>query len=282
MAQSKTGTREWSVVSINIQRGCEHNCRYCYARYNAVKIYKQCTAWQWSIPVINAAKVDGKYGFYDGTVMFPSTHDITPLNISECLVVLSKLLEAGNQVLIVTKPTLSCVQLMCEVFKKFDKKQITFRFTIGSMRDDILTFWEPGSALFEERLKSLSCAYFEGYETSVSCEPYLDGFPHYIYEACLPYLTDSFWLGKLRHFNQRVFLDGATDEQITKYVKTLQAAQSDTFVHELVHQLNGRQYIRWKDSIREIIEEDSRESERKLSMSQSPGQICNRKCSRRI
>jgi len=36
-------------------------------------------------------------------VMFPSSHDITPTNLAGCLTVLKKLLEVGNEVLIVNR-----------------------------------------------------------------------------------------------------------------------------------------------------------------------------------
>ncbi len=250
-----SGTYEWAEKTINIQRGCEHDCRYCYARYNVVSRFGRCTREEWATPKIFAARVDANYHRLKGRIMFPSTHDITPLNINECLIVIKKLLEAGNDLLLVSKPTLDCVQLMCEVLKRWRHK-VTFRFTIGSTQSDILRWWEPGASGFTERLKSLSCAYMSGYATSVSCEPYLDPWPHYVYEACRSYISDSFWVGKLRHWQSRVDLTGASEKDIEQYVEPLQAAQSDVFVHELVRLLDGRRYVRWKDSIRDVIEKE--------------------------
>jgi len=250
-----TGTREWAAATTNIQTGCEHDCRYCYARYDAVTRRKRCTREQWRVPLIHADRLDARYRLLPGPVMFPSTHDITANNISECLVVIKKLLEAGNELLIVSKPTLECVQLLCEVLRPWQRR-ITFRFTIGSMSDEILSFWEPGAPSFESRFKSLTCAYFAGYRTSVSCEPYLDGFPQHVYHACRDYLVDSFWIGKLRNWASRVDLSGATTEEIKLYVEPLKAAQRDGFVRGLVRILDGRKFIRWKDSIREVIEKE--------------------------
>ncbi len=249
-----SGTKEWAEVNINIQTGCEHDCRYCYARADAVTRFKRCTRAAWSMPVINAAKVDRQYPKFDKQpVMLPSTHDITPANINECLVVLRKLLEAGNEVLIVSKPTLVCVKLMAEVLRPW-RSQILFRFTIGSVSEDILHFWEPGATSFSERLEGLKHCYNKGYATSVSCEPYLDPFPQHVYIACEPYVTDSFWIGKLRHWDCRVDLAGATDDQIAQYAERLRNAQSDTFVLALVRELRGRRCIRWKDSILKVID----------------------------
>lgn len=252
MAGKKTGTREWAENNVNIQRGCEHGCRYCYSRYNAVKRFKQCTEEQWLEPVINNAKVDKNYGKYKGVVMFPSAHDITPKNISECLCVLRKLLDAGNQVLIVSKPHWSCITLICERLKEY-RSQIMFRFTIGSKNNEILKFWEPNAPGFKERLNCLHFAYTYWYQTSVSCEPYLDSNVINLFLAVKLWITHSFWVGKLRNLNQRVDMFDVTSEQEKKFIKPLKAAQTDDAVREIYNQLANERLVKWKDSIREIV-----------------------------
>ena len=62
-AKEKTGTKEWAAANVNIQFGCEHGCRYCYARHEAVCRFKRCTAEQWINPVIDNAKVDKRREF---------------------------------------------------------------------------------------------------------------------------------------------------------------------------------------------------------------------------
>ena len=258
-AERRMGVYEWSAATINIQTGCEHDCRYCYARWDAVTRRKRCSREQWRQPKIHADRIEARYRRLPGPVMFPSTHDITPANISECLVLIKKLLEAGNELLIVSKPHLECVQLLCDLLKPW-QRHIMFRFTIGSVSNEVLSFWESGAPNFDSRIKSLMFAYMEGYRTSASCEPYLDGFPEHVYAACYDYLSDDpeagFWIGKLRNWERRVDLSGATAEQIKLYVKPLKAAQGDDFVRGLVRLLDGRRYIHWKDSIREVIEKE--------------------------
>lgn len=251
MRKQKTGTREWAQTTVNIQRGCEHNCRYCYAREMAVR-FKQCTAERWSQPVIQPAKVHlKKYRKRKGVVMFPSTHDITPRNINECLVVLGKLLEAGNHVLIVSKPSKSCVRTLCDTFFGY-RDQIVLRFTIGSVNDSVLGFWEPGAPGFLERKESLEDAWYSGFETSLSVEPYLDDQVEYLYECLVPYITQHFWIGKLRRLNKRVNMMQLTSAQICDYVQPLQSAQTNEAVMELYRRLNGKPHVRWKDSIRVV------------------------------
>jgi len=161
--------------------------------------------------------------------------------------VLRKLLDADNDVLIVSKPHWDCITVICEALKKY-QRQITFRFTIGSTKSDILKFWEPGAPSFQERLSCLQYAYQAGYNTSVSCEPYLDQHVVYTYTACKGWIADSFWIGKLRNFNSRVRIDDATEGQIIKYVDPLKAAMVD-FVFKQMHRvLDGQPLIKWKDS----------------------------------
>jgi DNA repair photolyase len=42
-----TGTQEWAASNVNIQDGCEHDCRYCYAKTMAIR-FKRATAKSWS------------------------------------------------------------------------------------------------------------------------------------------------------------------------------------------------------------------------------------------
>lgn len=258
MPKKKTGTKEWAETNVNIQLGCEHGCRYCYARYNAVKRHKWCTAKQWLDPVIVQSKVTRSFLKRSGIVMYPSTHDVTMLNRSESICVLGNLLDAGNRVLLVSKPNMVCIDDICRTFQEY-RKQLSFRFTIGSMNDEVLSFWEPNAPDFQERLGCLRHAYKNGYRTSVSCEPFLDCDVNQItglYAMCKPFITDSFWIGKLRHFNRRVNMTGVTSEQEERFVKPLKDAQSDEMIWEIYANphLHLEQLVRWKDSIREVID----------------------------
>jgi hypothetical protein len=224
-------------------------------RFGRIKTFSE-----WNTPHIRTAEVAKQRRKLDGVIMFQGASDITHRNASECLVVLRKLLEAGNEVLIVSKPAWNVVQLMMESLKYW-QSQVMFRFTIGSSFDNVLKFWEPGAPNFESRIKSLSCAFLEGWRTSVSCEPYLDCHPAHIvalYEQCAPFLSrdpaGGMWFGMLRHWNSRVDLAGATEQQIKLYVEPLRVAQGDAFVRLLVKELDGKPHVRWKDSIREMIE----------------------------
>lgn len=251
----KTGTREWSDSSVNIQLGCENGCRYCYARYDAVKFRKRCTDEQWLDPVIIPPKVNRSFLKRVGVVMFPTTHDITPRNLPESLCVLGKLLKAGNEVLLVSKPNLDCISTICDSFKEY-RKQLTFRFTIGSMNDQVLGFWEPNAPCYKERIECLIYALMERFRTSVSCEPFLDTTVDEIvglYQDVITVTSGEFWIGKLRHFEKRVVLDGVAPVDFERFVEPLKAAQSDEFVLRLCEELHREKQVVWKDSIKEVL-----------------------------
>lgn len=249
-------TKEWATSNLNIATGCEHNCRYCYARHNAVIRFRRVSAEDWPKMKVNKLKVHKQYRKREGVIMFPSSHDITPLILDSYCIVLLKLLKAGNQVLIVTKPHLECIKEICDICQDY-KEQILFRFTIGSEHSRILKFWEPNAPDFWERLSCLEYAFGSGYKTSVSCEPFLDLHTASLYQWCSQYLTDSFWVGKLNDFNQRVNIDAANWRDNDEFVNPLKVLQFDSYIKRMYDELNGLSYIRWKDSIMEVINDET-------------------------
>ncbi|HQO39114.1 MAG TPA: radical SAM protein, partial [Spirochaetota bacterium] len=166
-----TGTREWAAHSRNIYVGCANDCTYCYAKAMAIRFGRK-TADSWKAMELQPAALR-KTTKTGGHIMFPTTHDITPAVADTCISYLEKLLCAGNELLIMSKPHYECVVRMCDAFADY-KDQILFRFTIGSANDEVLKLWEPGAPSYLERVKALQYAFRVGFNTSVSCEPMLD------------------------------------------------------------------------------------------------------------
>ena len=125
--------------------------------------------------------------------MFPSTHDITPSNLSYAIQHLHNILSAGNEVLIVTKPHLEVIERLCKEFADY-KDKILFRFTIGSKNSEILKFWEPNATSYEERKASLIYAFENGFQTSLSCEPMLDDNVEGIVNDLQDYISETIWI----------------------------------------------------------------------------------------
>jgi len=197
-----SGTREWADQNVNCFYGCSNDCRYCYAKMMA-KRFGRSDDNLWKKMVVNQKAVDRKYTQYNGRVMFPSSHDIIddPEVISGCFTVLNKLLNAGNQVLITTKPDFNVVKKIIDEFSVY-KDQIQFRFTITSNNDELLSFWEPNAPPFKVRLESLKFSMEKEYKTSVSIEPFLDFDPIPLINEIMPYITESIWIGPMNYISR--------------------------------------------------------------------------------
>ncbi|VVB53368.1 Uncharacterised protein [uncultured archaeon] len=248
-----SGTKEWSDISENIQTGCEHDCAYCYARANALKYGQVKNRTEWTCPVFNHNKL-GKKSYptrKDQVIMFPTSHDITPKNILEVVPYLKKILSAGNRVLIVSKPHISCIETLCKELVNY-KDQILFRFTIGSARNDVLKFWEPGAPDFDERLKCLEHAFTHGYQTSVSMEPLLDEDPYSVIVKIAPYITDAIWLGKMNRMWERIDTRNYTPKD-WEYYYLVERSQTNDKIIVLYNALKNVNKIKWKESIKVVV-----------------------------
>ena len=182
--------------------------------------------------------------------MFPSSHDITPNNLTPCITVLEKLLKTGNEVLIVSKPHLDCIEAICSRFSDY-RKRILFRFTIGACDDSVLSFWEPGAPTYSERIASLQYAYENGFQASVSVEPMLDSANiDRLIEEVLPYVTETIWIGKMNHLTR---LAKNANPQLLSAIQHVEAGQTDDIIHAIYlhHKLNPK--IRWKASIKKVV-----------------------------
>ena len=245
-----SGTREWAVAEINCDVGCPHDCRYCYARVAALKKGLINSVSEWTRPRTINSEVETSRPLYDGQVMFPTAHDIVEDNLEEALQVVSRLLEAGNQLLIVSKPSRFCIERICDRFSEH-RQQILFRFTITSRNSDILGFWEPGAPAYQERLASVQLAFERGFQTSVSIEPMLDlEDVRAMIDEIEPYVSHSIWVGKLNRVEERVTIDS---EEVAAEVERIRNEQQDRNIIDLYEALKERPLIRWKESIKLVV-----------------------------
>lgn len=244
------GTKEWAVANIDCCTGCSHSCRYCYARYDAVVRKKTVTAADWKKPVVRLEDVERIFPCYPGQVMFPTTHDILPSNLEECVRVLEGLIASGNRVLVVSKPHVDCIRYLCRHFEK-NRKQILFRFTITAKDNTILKFWEPAAPRYEERLESLQHAFVMKFQTSISIEPMLDTKNVVqLVEELTPWVTHSLWLGMMNKIESRVVCDSKEMELELQRICEGQAPSRITHIYQ---QLKDNSLVRWKESIKEVV-----------------------------
>lgn len=251
-----TGIREWAEISFNIQRGCSNGCLYCYAKDKAIRYRTIFKHTDWASETIMQSAVNRKWFRNKGVIMFPTAHDITLDNIHICKNALINVLSEDNCVLIVSKPRLECIQLLCKDLEQY-KEQILFRFTIGSISEEVCHFWEPGAPSPKERIESLIYAYNNGYNTSVSIEPMLEGRDMAVetFNRVKHYVTDTVWIGKMRKIRLRVDISNKNN---LAAVENIEALQRDGEVMRLVQELKDEDKVRWKDSIREVIKRHSK------------------------
>lgn len=245
------GTKEWAAHNVNIQTGCEHGCLYCYAQCMGIR-FKRVSATSWLTPSIRQSVVSKKYRKINGVVMFPTTHDITESNLADCLTVLKKMLQAGNQVLVVSKPHLFCIQRLCEELKDY-RQQILFRLTIGTSDDAVLSFWEPNAPAYHERIESLKWVKLQGFRTSVSCEPMLDGNIDSVIQDSKPFVADSIWLGRMNRIGNILALNAPTNTLARSKANELMALQTDQWVMALYARYKDDPIIKFKDSIKKVV-----------------------------
>jgi len=245
--KSTKKNHQWTDDSINFITGCGNQCKYCYSLEMAT-LFRHFDPSNWSNEIIRQKDLEKKIKQYPKMVMFPSSHDIRPNHLVESVIVLDKILKAGNEVLVTSKPHFECIESICETFQDH-KDKILFRFTIGSVDSQILKFWETNAPSFEERFKSLKLAFNMGYRTSVSAEPLLDKDVDQLIKTLSPFITDTIWIGKMEHPIKRLTSNGYTDQLTIQKAHELITWQNDpNFIQHLYQTYKNNPMIRWKTS----------------------------------
>lgn len=244
-----SGTRQWSQASANCYIGCFHNCRYCYARYNAEERFRTIEPGTWSQMQLIPEALTRRWPKKRGVVMFPTSHDITPGTLGSCIRVLLNILAAGNRVLIVSKPHLVCIRELSRVLKPYQDK-VMFRFTISSTDDSLLSYWEPEAPRFSERLACLERAFLDGYRTSVSMEPmlYVSGAPMVLLRVDR-WVTDTIWIGLMNQAERRVKAETMQDQMELDEVIRSQRPEAIRALYRMV----DNPKVRWKESVCHIL-----------------------------
>lgn len=252
MKNTKTGTKEWADKNINIINGCSNDCIYCYAKAMAIR-HKRKTPETWCIEELKQNSLSRNFRKTDKKIMFPSSHDIGEEFVDEALIMLKKLLKVGNEVLIVSKPSPKVIRELCSQLEDY-KALIEFRFTIGSADNETLKLWEPGAPTFEERLEALKHAHYNGFTTSVSCEPMLDENIVDVVSAVDPYVENTIWIGKMNRIKQHIGHSKIYDDVLYSAMEHLiEFQQSDENMNALVNELSVNSKIRLKDSLHKYI-----------------------------
>ena len=240
-----SGTKEWRPNNENCIEGCSNDCKYCYGKKNAIRFGRR-DSGTWKIMRPNA-RSKHPVKFREGGVMFPTTHDLHIIHVDWWGPFLRQLLERGNDVLIVSKPEFEAIQWICDNCKEH-KHQIEFRFTIGSIDDYVLKFWEPGAPGIKERFRALTYAFDHGYKTSVSMEPLLDKDPASLITLIRPWVSETIWIGTMNHMRQSDF----TITELHWYSQMLEINSKEN-MQKIWEANRDNKQIRWKDSVQKLL-----------------------------
>lgn len=198
----ETGWAGQDGASTNDYIGCKNNCSYCYAKIQAIRRKLVADQEEWKKPRLNKYRNNRKIKKLEGgRYMYPTTHDITEENVSICMKTILDILEVGNHILIVSKPRLAVIDYITRRII-LDKDKVEFRFSIGSMRDLVLSKFEPNAPHYNERKEALKLAYSRGFKTSISIEPYLDEYPEFVIMDLEKYVTETIWIGTMNHLKE--------------------------------------------------------------------------------
>jgi DNA repair photolyase len=249
------GTKEWAEETLDIQRGCPNNCRYCYAMAEAIR-FKATTPQTWPIAAINLPGMQAKFERLlrhkdPLRIMFPAHHDITTVNVRLCTAAVKDLVAARHQVLVVSKPDPTCIDYMCGQLD-VARASVEFRFTIGSVFRTNLQYWEPYAPTLGNRLESLLIARQYGFPTSVSIEPMLDTMPERVVALVRPHVTESIWIGLPNFMAQRLAINGEPDN-VRQMGKELTESFTDATVRRIYANLKDDPLVRWKESMKKRL-----------------------------
>lgn len=256
--QSDTGAGEWAGYNCNIATGCPHGCLYCYAERMATRFNRVDSSAEWLEEFLREATT-AKCKKYSEPIMFPTTHDITEGYLRPYRCHLYNILNAGNVVILVTKPHRESIEAICSEFSSFRDNMI-FRFSIGTLDNATLNLWEPGAPLLSERMWCLQYAFEQGFRTSVSAEPMLTdrhGAERHYY-AVEPFVTEDIWFGKMNNVGG---FRKSENADIACSASELVAAYQDSEIMALVEHLGALPKVSWKDSVKEIIKKYNNRNE---------------------
>lgn len=208
--------------------------------------FRRSTYETWATMRIREEVVQKSFSKMSGRIMFPTSHDIVDIpGIREaCFITLGKLLESDNEVLVTTKPRFSIIQQIDKLYSHY-KEHLQFRFTITSVDDNLLRFWEPNAPLLNERLESLKYAYKREYKTSVSIEPFLDRKPQTLISMVEPFCTESIWVGKMNYIPS----DSTIDGDLQPFFSDVRRNYEIGNLLEIYNDLKNFKKIRFKDSV---------------------------------
>lgn len=170
--EPRTRAREYSDLAINIYNGCNHGCKYCFAKrmHDRYKPNEDFANVKPRDRIVEAVRNQLSGGKYKGKkIMLCFTCDPYPADIDTTPTreIIKLIKEAGANVSALTKGGMRAVRDF-DLYGPGDSFGCTLTFIPFNQYE---RYWESGAACTEERFAALQSAHDRGIKTWVSLEP---------------------------------------------------------------------------------------------------------------
>lgn len=242
----KHHNKQWSEHIHNIlsvKSNCKNDCKYCYMKGLKNRFFK-IDIENFDI-IIDDKKVKKSWKKSSNKmIMFPSSHDIFPEFIDKYIEVCKNILNAGNSIMIVTKPRLNCIDKLIEQLSNH-KDKIIFMLTITSSDQNLLEYYEKNAPTYDERKQCLINLFNNGYYTSISMEPFLND-PFIVINELDQYVTHNIWLGLMSGFKNNKEINVDEKLRLTKLY-------SKEHISEIINKIKNNNKIMFKTSVMKLF-----------------------------
>jgi DNA repair photolyase len=205
--EPRTRAREYSDLAINIYSGCNHGCKYCYARqmFNRYHPTENFADVKPRDGIVEAVKNQLSGGKYRGKKImlcfmcdpYPAEIDTTPTRE-----IIKLIKAAGANVSILTKGGMRAVRDF-DLYGKGD----SFGCTLTFHNDEWRKRFEPNAAEVWERYQVLGAAHKAGIKTWASLEPVIIPEETLNIIRAIHFDIDLFKVGKWNHDTKANLID---------------------------------------------------------------------------
>jgi DNA repair photolyase len=199
--EPKGKAREYSPYALNIYKGCDHDCKYCYVKNmygykpeNNQNPYPREKIAEELVKQLQKTKINKQ-------VLLSFSSDPyckAEMRYNKTSQILEILNIYNIPTAILTKGGIRLLKDI-ELIKRFKTIKIGATLTFTKRKDSL--YWEPGASLPEERIEMLKELHKEGIRTWVSFEPVINPKQTMDLLDKTVNFVDEYQVGKINYFN---------------------------------------------------------------------------------
>ena len=201
--EPKGRAREYAPLAMNVYNGCDHQCRYCYAK----RMGSHSTPKTRGGLLDKLANEIGAPGVLKGKTIhlcfLCDPYQTFDVRIGDTRRVIEMIHYAGGGVAILTKGGSRALRDLDLMLPGRDYHAATMTYLDASPS----LYWEPGAALPADRMDALRAFHAAGITTWVSLEPVLDPISSIDIIQATREFVDIYKVGKLNHHPSSADID---------------------------------------------------------------------------